>query len=101
MIFIWKISKRLKFSQKKRPFIWWCYVDDTFVLWEHNRGELNTFLDEVNEIEVEENNELNFLDILIQITGKTFGTTVYIKVTYTNCYLNYNSNHSISLKNIQ
>ncbi|GJQ79245.1 hypothetical protein Trydic_g5489 [Trypoxylus dichotomus] len=75
---------------------WLRYVDDTFVIWPHAREQLVHFLDHLNGkhkikfiTEVEDQNQLPFLDILVRKNADgILGHTVYCKPTHTNRYLN-------------
>ena len=89
-----------------RPTLWLRYVDDTFVSWSHAE-DIKTLLDHINALrptikftmEIEENNELPFLDVLVKRTESGISTTVYKKPTHTGLYLNYESNHPACIKN--
>ncbi|KAJ8911015.1 hypothetical protein NQ315_003577 [Exocentrus adspersus] len=92
-----------------KPKIWWRYVDDVFSIWPHGQDNLTDFLNFLNNIEptikftleLEENNKLPFLDVMISKNteiNSNFQTNVYRKKTNTNRYLNFNSNHHLSIK---
>jgi phosphohistidine swiveling domain-containing protein len=93
-------------NQKLKPIVWWRYVDDIFAIWPYDLVSLNDFLTNINEgeksikfeIEIENNNFLPFLDVLINKTPTGYETSVYRKPTHTNRYLNFDSNHSMSVK---
>ena len=84
-----------------QPRIWYRYVDDTFVVWEHGRQQLDEFLEHINGLherilftmEVEENNKISFLDVLVERKDFSIATSVYRKPTHTDRYLNYRSHH--------
>ncbi|KAJ8914806.1 hypothetical protein NQ315_014551 [Exocentrus adspersus] len=96
-------------SYINKPKIWWRYVDDVFSIWPHRQDNLTDFLNFLNNIEptikftleLEENNKLPFLDVMISKNteiNSNFQTNVYRKKTNTNRYLNFNSNHHLSIK---
>ncbi|KAJ8919390.1 hypothetical protein NQ315_016483 [Exocentrus adspersus] len=96
-------------SYINKPKIWWRYVDDVFSIWPHGQDNLTDFLNFLNNIEptikftleLEENNKLPFLDVMISKNteiNSNFQTNVYRKKTNTNRYLNFNSNHHLSIK---
>ncbi|KAJ8909998.1 hypothetical protein NQ315_003526 [Exocentrus adspersus] len=96
-------------SYINKPKIWWRYVDDVFSIWPHGQDNLTDFLNFLNNIEptikftleLEENNKLPFLDVMISKyteINSNFQTNVYRKKTNTNRYLNFNSNHHLSIK---
>ncbi|KAJ8909510.1 hypothetical protein NQ315_012834 [Exocentrus adspersus] len=92
-----------------KPKIWWRYVDDVFSVWPHGQDSLTQFLNFLNNIEptikftleLEENNKLPFLDVMVSKNVQetsNFQTNVYRKKTNTNRYLNFDSNHHLSVK---
>ncbi|KAJ8911403.1 hypothetical protein NQ315_013540 [Exocentrus adspersus] len=85
------------------------YVDDVFSIWPHGHNNLTVFLNFLNNIEptikftlkLEESNKLPFLDVIfskILEINSNVQTNVYRKKTNTNRYLNFNSNHHLSIK---
>nr|XP_022910654.1 uncharacterized protein LOC111421707 [Onthophagus taurus] len=83
-----------------KPKLWLRYVDDTFVIWQHGKEQLQEFLDHLNSqhpmikftMETENAKQLPFLDVLV--TRKTDGGMemgVYRKKTHTNRYLQASS----------
>jgi hypothetical protein len=63
------------------------YMDDTFVLWPHNTDQLEDFHAHLNKQhpqihftkEEENDNQINFLDVLVKKENGRFKTTVYRK----------------------
>uniref|UniRef100_UPI001AE043E5 reverse transcriptase domain-containing protein n=1 Tax=Chryseobacterium sp. RR2-3-20 TaxID=2787626 RepID=UPI001AE043E5 len=77
----------------EKPTLWLRYVDDTFVIWPHGEAKLYEFLNHLNSqhqriqftMEIEENNQLPFLDVLvIKKPNGRLGHTVYRKKIHTN-----------------
>ena len=72
------------------------YMDDCLVI-SKTKEENEVLFDKLNSLhsmisftrEIEENNELPFLDILIMKNNINFQTTIYRKTTFTGQYLNY------------
>jgi hypothetical protein len=92
------------FSEIK-PKFWTRYVDDTFVIVKNNQKPLltallNSIFTDINfTTEEEANNQLPFLDVLIQkATNGTLQTSVYRKATNTLQIINFTSNHPIGHK---
>jgi hypothetical protein len=80
---------------------WLRYVDDTFVILK-NKDCAEKVLEFLNEkgkehkieftMEIEENNQINFLDVSVKRNDNlTFSTSTYHKPTFTGVYLNWNS----------
>ncbi|BHF83859.1 hypothetical protein SprV_0902700700 [Sparganum proliferum] len=91
--------------QHHKPKFWAWYVDDTFVV--IDRDQLLTFKEHLNAVfpdiqftmEVEENNQLAFLDVLLCPNDcGGLKTKVFRKATNTMQVLNFNSNYPISRK---
>ena len=57
-----------------RPKLWIRYVDDTFIIWPHNRINLGLFLKHVNSVrdqiqftmEKESEGQIAFVDVLVK-----------------------------------
>nr|XP_022909662.1 uncharacterized protein LOC111420848 [Onthophagus taurus] len=84
---------------KKSPKLWLHYVDDSFVIWQHGKEQLQEFLDHLNSqhpmikftMETETAKQLPFQDVLV--TRKTNGSMelgVYRKKTQTNRITTHN-----------
>jgi hypothetical protein len=79
------------------PQCWFCYVDDTFVIWPHGTDKLERFLNHLNglhrntqfTIQTEGDSHPPFLDIDIdrRLDG-SLGHKVYRKPTHINLYVN-------------
>ena len=88
-----------------KPSVWLRYVDDTFVLWEHQE-DVAAFLEHINSLrpsiqftmEREKNNKLPFLDVEVERASGRFTTSVYRKPTTTGRYLNFQSHHPDNVK---
>ena len=85
--------------------MWLRYVDDTFILWPHQK-EVQILLDHVNSIwssiqfimEKGQGSKLSFLVVLVTRTEQGFRPSVYHKPTFTGQYLNFNSHHPYTVK---
>ena len=81
------------------PSIGFRYVDDTFSLFD-NKDKSSRFLHYLNNRhpnikftmpELEENQEIPFLDVLIKRHQNTFSTTVHRKKTFTSLYTKWDA----------
>ena len=76
-----RFEKLILESASLKPKVWFRYVDDTFVVWNHGEVELQLFLQQINSkneniqftMEKEENGQLPFLDVLISREGSRLG----------------------------
>ena len=81
-------------------------MDDTFVVWNEGRDKLQDFLEHLNSIrpsihftmELEEDRKLPFLDVLVTRGADRLTTMVYRKVTHTDRYIHFTSNHHNRVK---
>lgn len=83
-------------SARFKPIIWFCYVDDTFVIWNEGRDKLHDFLDTQTQsgpASVHKgtggNRKLPFLDVIVARGGDKLITTVYKNKTHTDRYIHY------------
>lgn len=105
-IFMEDFEQKAIASSTVKPEVWLRYVDDTFVIWSHGKQKLDEFTDHLNNIspsiklttEIETQNTLPFLDVNVTRENNKLNTTVFRKKTHTGRYLNYTSNHSVSVK---
>ena len=44
------LEKRLLSDIDLKPCIWWRYIDDIFLIWEHGEKSLKLFLEKINKI---------------------------------------------------
>jgi len=89
--------------------LWKRFFNDTFIIWPHGKQKLKDFLQHLNSLsnsikvtmEIEENDNLRFLDILIK--KKKYGSIsheVYCNKTHIEHYLHANSHHHPSQKSV-
>ncbi|XP_046544265.1 uncharacterized protein LOC124254499 isoform X2 [Haliotis rubra] len=88
-----------------QPTCWFRKVDDTFVILPPS-DDPNVLLQHLNSqhtrmqftMELEEDNQLPFLDVLVQRDDKKLNTSVYRKPSHTDQYLHFSSFHPIHVK---
>jgi hypothetical protein len=88
-----------------KPWVWWRFLDDIFVIWLHSEEELNYFLLRLNSFH--ENikytwdisyHRISFLDVSVGLDNGVFSTDVYSKPTDAHQYLNFKSCHPPHVK---
>ena len=96
-IFVGFHKSRL-FDNTVKPGVYFRFVDDTFAIFgseldcDHFKGKLNLLHPALKfTVEREQNNSLNFLDVLAEKDGTGFLTCVYRKPTFTGQYIRWNS----------
>ena len=87
------------------PLIWWRFIDDIFMIWQHSHEELCSFLDALNSFHFNSFQEtikftaeisdtsINFLDVTITKDKGNLITDLYTKPTDSHLYLHYSSFH--------
>ena len=81
------------FEATTKPFFYHRYADDTFAIF-GSEDEGTSFLDALNSMhlalkftfEKEENDQLSFLDVLVEKSNEGFFTSVFRKPTFTGQY---------------
>ena len=84
---------------------WYRYVDDVICLWPRE-DSVDNFLNSINNCvpsikfttEIEQNNQLPFLDLIIHRQPNCFKYSVYRKPTNNLSYIHYYSGHSMHIK---
>ena len=91
IIFNFFVEKRL---------VWWCYIDDIFMIWQHGEEKLKEFLKILNSFHPTIKftaryslDKVNFLDVEVICSGNKLLTDLYIKSTNTHQYLEFSSCH--------
>ena len=88
-----------------KPFVWWRYIDDIFMVWQHGEEELLKFIEYLNSIHPTlkftysySAESVDFLDVCVSKFGVTLKTDLFVKETDTHQYLHYNSCHTFHTK---
>ena len=96
-IFVGFHESRL-FDNTVKPGFYFRFVDDTFAFFgsevgcDHFQEKLNLVHPALKfTVEKEQNNSLNFLDVLVEKEGTGFLTSIYRKLTLTGQYIRWNS----------
>jgi len=99
-LFMGKLEKSFIETQEFKPYIWYRFIDDIFMIWLHGPDKLNNFILALNlyhntiKFTHEKSDEkVNFLDITIRKFGNSLLTSNYHKPTDANTYLHYRSCH--------
>ena len=106
-IFMGKFENDFLNSQLLKPTVWFRFIDDIFLIWDHSYEELIEFIDSINmfheTIKFTHNISLRsipFLDVNVsKSTSLCIETNVYVKNTNIHQYVDYTSSHPKSCKN--
>lgn len=83
-----------------KPWLWWRYIDDIFMIWQHGEEKLKEFLELLNAAHPTikftaeySDKKINFLDVQVIKEGDRLVTDLYTKPTDTHQYLHSTSCH--------
>ena len=84
----------------KKPWLWWRYIDDISMIWQHGEDELKISLDKLNNFHPSikftceySREKVNYLDIQVIIREGKLTTDLYVKQTDSHQYLDPTSCH--------
>ena len=100
-----KLEKQILKCAPYKPLVWWRYIDDVFMVWQHGRESLQQFLGFLNNFHPSikftaeySNTKVNFLDVQVFLEGNYIKTDLYVKPTDTHQYLEASSCHPYHAK---
>ena len=106
-LFMTKFEDKYVYTYPLQPLLWKRYIDYIFLVWPHGKNSLIEFLEHLNTVHPTikftsdiSDTEISFLDLTIYIYKKqsALHTRLYTKPTDRHMYLNYLSEHPVSLK---
>ena len=86
IIFMDSLEEVILSNSLLKPLVWWHYIDDIFILWEHGEQELKKFLETLNCYHP----AINFLDVTVVKKDNQNVTDLYVKPMDTHQYLHAN-----------
>ena len=100
ILFLAALEEKLLEQSQYKPWLWWRYIDDVFLVWTHGEEKLLEFVDFLNsahhsiKFTVEYSKEtVNFLDVQVIKRGNKVVTDLYTKPTDTHQLLHRSSCH--------
>ena len=105
-LFMADLDRKLFAQSPLKPFIWWRYIDDIFMVWTHGEDKLNEFITHINSShntikfthEFSESS-ISFLDVTVLLDNNNqISTDLYVKSTDTHQYLLHTSCHPNHVK---
>ena len=105
-IFMGILEKQMLSTYPHKPFIYFRYIDDIFMIWTDGEDSLNTFLEPCNK----QNKHIKFqptgtgttvpfLDVSVTLKNGKLHSDLYCKPTDKHQYLYYTSCHPKHTKN--
>ena len=94
------LEKRLLSDIDLKPYIWWRYIGDIFLIWGHGEESLKLLLERINSVRPTikftadwSYSFVNFLEVKVIMKYGKIVTDLYVKSTDTHQYLDPSSCH--------
>ena len=78
----------------KKPWLWWKYIDDIFMIWHHRENELKQFIDKLNKFHPTikfscdySQERVHFLDVQVTLQSIEISTDLYVEEMDSHQYL--------------
>ena len=104
-LFMTKFEEKYVYTYPQQPKLWKRFIDDIFLIWPHGMDWRLKFIEHLNTVHPTikftsdiSHTEIFFLDLTIYISNFKLYTRLYTKTTDRHMYLNYSSEHPMSLK---
>ena len=104
-LFMAKFEDKYVYTYPHQPLLWKRFIDDIFLIRPHGKNSLVEFIEHLNTVHPTikftsdiSDTQISFLDLSIYINGSTLHTRLHTKLTDRHMYLNYFSEHPMSLK---
>ena len=83
-----------------KPWFWWQFIDDSFLIWRHGEEKLKQFIDSLNQVHESKKitaewskERVSFLDVQVIKEGNRIITDLFTKPTDTHQLLHHTSCH--------
>ena len=104
-LFMGDLEQKILAQSPLKPQVWWCYIDDVFMIWPHGEEKLNEFVTLLNSShetikfthEVSPS-KINFLDVTVLLHNNSIATDLDVKSTDTHQCLLSSSCHPYHIK---
>ena len=103
-LFMTKFEQNYVYTYHLQPTLWKRFIDDIFMILPHGMDSLLEFIKHLNHVHPTikftstiSQTELAFLDLIINIRGDKLYTRLHTKNTDRHMYLNFHSEHPMSL----
>ena len=100
ILFMAELEQKILRKAEFKPCIWWRYIDDIFLLWEHGEEKLKSFINNINKMHPTikltadwSKTSINVLEVTVSIAEGVIETDLYVKPTYRHQYLLSSSCH--------
>lgn len=79
------LEELLLYDIDLKPYFWQGYIDDTFLIWEHDDKSLKFILEKINNVSLTINftaewcySSINFLDVKVVLKNRSMITDLYV-----------------------
>ena len=106
-LFVGDLEEKLLAQFPLKPYLWWRYIDDIFMVWTHGEDKLEDFINHINSLhstmkfthEFSESH-ISFLDVTVSLDNNNkISKDLFVKSTDTHQYLLHTSCHPSHIKN--
>ena len=105
VLFMAVLEEKTLSEVKKKPSVWWRYIDDIFFIWEYGEESLKEFINEINSFHSTikftaelSKEKVNFLDVEVTLKDGVLPTDLFVKPTDIHQFLDPTSCHFIIVK---
>ncbi len=101
-----ELKDKYVYTYPLQPFVYGCFIDDGFFIWQYGLMELMKFLHHLSSVRNSikftwdiSSNEILYLDLIVRLDLEwNISTSLYTKETDTHSYLHYTSWHPQHMK---
>ena len=107
-LFMGDLEEKLLAQVPLKPYLWWRYIDDIFMVWTHGEDKLEDFINHINSLHSTikfthefSKSHISFLDVTVSLDNNNkISTDLFVKSTDTHQYLLHTSCHPSHIKNL-
>ena len=100
-LFMGDLEEKLLAQVPLKPYLWWRYIDDIFMVWTHGEDKLEDFINHINSLHSTikfthefSKSHISFLDVTVSLDNNNkISTDLFVKSTDTHQYLLHTSCH--------
>ena len=100
-LFMGDLEEKLLAQFPLKPYLWWRYIDDIFMVWTHGEDKLEDFINHINSFHSTikfthefSRSHISFLNITVSLDNNNkISTDLFVKSTDTHQYLMHTSCH--------
>ena len=105
-LFMGDIEEKLLAQFPLKPYLWWRYIDDIFMVWTHGEDKLEDFINHINSLHSTikfthkfSKSHISFLDVTVSLDNNNkISIDLFVKSTDTHQYLLHTSCHPSHIK---